>query len=453
MEQTKRPFSNRDRIGYALGDFGGGLSFSLLSTYMMLFYIQYIGLSAENWAWIIIVSKVWDAINDVLIGNMVDRNRYGKKSKFMPWIAWGSVSLVALTVMVFTPVKSFSQAGKAAWCLASYCLWSVAYTAVNVPYGSLHSVITDVPKERTSLSTFRSIGAGAGVAAVMLLPSVVYDGENRLLGKRLFYVSIVFSVLAFFILFAMRKMVTERVEYGAGSSDVNYIKTVKSFFGNRAMVGATLATVASVVFYTSTMSVNNLVFQYYFGDAGKTTLATVAAYLPMVIFLPLTGVLVAKFGKKNYVSLTGAISAIAAAVLIFIPITPDAKGIAVWVGGLMIANIGNAVFQIVVWAIIADCIEVSLRKTGVREESSLYAMYSFFRKLSQGIGSAVVALALNAIGFVEGDGAVQPESFCADVRWLYALLITLGTVIMAVCMKFIYNIGRDEEQKLGANAE
>lgn len=453
MEQTKRPFSNRDRIGYALGDFGGGLSFSLLSTYMMLFYIQYIGLSAENWAWIIIVSKVWDAINDVLIGNMVDRNRFGKKSKFMPWIAWGSVALVALTVMVFTPVKSFSQAGKAAWCLASYCLWSVAYTAVNVPYGSLHSVITDVPKERTSLSTFRSIGAGAGVAAVMLLPSVVYDGENRLLGERLFYVSIVFSVLAFFILFAMRKMVTERVEYGAGSSDVNYIKTVKSFFGNRAMVGATLATIASVVFYTSTMSVNNLVFQYYFGDAGKTTLATVAAYLPMVIFLPLTGVLVAKFGKKNYVSLTGAISAIAAAVLIFIPITPDAKGIAVWVGGLMIANIGNAVFQIVVWAIIADCIEVSLRKTGVREESSLYAMYSFFRKLSQGIGSAVVALALNAIGFVEGDGAVQPESFCADVRWLYALLITLGTVIMAVCMKFIYNIGRDEEQKLGANAE
>ena len=112
---VKRPFSNRDRIGYALGDMGCNLSFSLLSTYMMLFYIQYIGLSAENWAWIIIVSKVWDAINDILIGNMVDRKRISGKSKFMPWITVGSAVLIVFTVMVFAPVKSFSQAGKAIW--------------------------------------------------------------------------------------------------------------------------------------------------------------------------------------------------------------------------------------------------------------------------------------------------------------------------------------------------
>ena len=137
----------RDKIGYALGDLGCGLSFSLVSNYMFLFYTQIIGLESEHWAWIIFVSKAWDAVNDILIGNMVDRKRISKKSKFMPWILIGAVGLVVLTVMIFTPVQ-FSQGGKIAWCLVTYCLWSVAYTLVNVPYGSLHSIITDNPRER-----------------------------------------------------------------------------------------------------------------------------------------------------------------------------------------------------------------------------------------------------------------------------------------------------------------
>ncbi|MGN0519685.1 MAG: MFS transporter, partial [Candidatus Fimenecus sp.] len=81
-----KPFGMQDKIGYAMGDLGCNLSFQLVSSYMFLFYTQCIGLSSMHWAWIIIVSKVWDAINDVLIGGMVDRKRIGKKSKFMPWI-------------------------------------------------------------------------------------------------------------------------------------------------------------------------------------------------------------------------------------------------------------------------------------------------------------------------------------------------------------------------------
>ena len=118
--QRLRPFGMRDKIGYAFGDMGCNFSFQLVSAYMYLFYTQCIGLSAENWAWIIVVSKVWDAINDILIGNMVDRKRISKKSKFMPWIAIGAVFLVVTSIMLFTPVTGFSQLGKIIWCLASY---------------------------------------------------------------------------------------------------------------------------------------------------------------------------------------------------------------------------------------------------------------------------------------------------------------------------------------------
>lgn len=447
LEKTMRPFGLRDKLGYAMGDLGCGLSFSLVSNYMFLFYTQCIGLSAKHWAWIIIVSKVWDAINDILIGTVVDNKKIGKgKSKFMPWISIGSLLLVVLTIMIFAPVTGFNQTGKIIWCLLSYCLWSVAYTMVNVPYGSLHSVISDNAKDRTSLSTFRSIGAGFAMMFIMMLPNIVYDDNNQLSANSVFVVSIVFSALAFIILFAMRKLVTERVqrEEMVQSEKVNYFAAIKTFFTNRPMVGATIATVASVIFFMSTTSVSNLVFQFYFGDASKASLAMVASYIPLVGLMPFIGKIVSKMGKKKLICLTSIVSTIAGAVITFMPIARNGSGIIVWVCGLMIGNLGNCVFQIVVWAIVADCIEKSYRETGKREESSLYAIYSFFRKLSQGIGSALIALLLSAAGFVE-TATEQTAQVATNIKMLYPGLLALGTFIIYISMKFIYNIGYNEE--------
>ena len=449
MKENKlRPFGARDKIGYALGDMGCNFSFQLVTSYMYLFYTQCIGLSAKHWAWIIVVSKVWDAINDVVIGNMVDRTHIGKgKSKFMPWISIGSVLLVVFSVMLFTPVTAFSQTGKILWCLVSYCLWSVAYTMINVPYGSLHSVITEDPKQRTTLSTFRSIGASLPAVLVMILPKIVYK-DNVLSASSLFIVTAVFSIAAYFAFFGMRKMVTERVVREQKVEKVSYISTVKSFFTNRAMIGITVSTIAVVIFYNSSLSVNNLVFQFYFNDAKKATLAMIASYIPLIAFMPFASSLVAKIGKKNLSVWTSLFSAIAGIILLFLPITPDKKGIIIYVVGLMFVNTGCCVFQIIVWAIVADCIEDSYRRKGVREEGSLYALYSFFRKLAQGIGSALVALALSAVGYIE-TSTTQTAQVAANIKNLYIVLLVIGLVIMTVSMKFIYNISFKQEQEFG----
>lgn len=452
--QKLRPFGMRDKIGYAFGDMGCNFSFQLVSSYMYLFYTQCIGLSAANWAWIIVVSKVWDAINDILIGNMVDRKRIGKKSKFMPWIAIGSVALVVTSIMIFTPVTGFSQLGKIIWCLASYCLWSVAYTLINVPYGSLHSVITEDPKQRTTLSTFRSIGASLPAVLIMILPKVVYK-DNVLDANILFVVAIIFSVAAFFAFFAMRKMVTERVvREDKVQEKVSYISTIKSFFTNRAMVAITIATVAVVVFYNSTMSVNNLVFQFYFNDAGKATLAMIASYIPLIGFMPFASSIVAKIGKKKLIVISSIVSVVSGILMLFLPITPDMKGIVIYVIGLMFVNTGCCVFQIIVWAIIADCIEMSYRKKGIREEASLYALYSFFRKLSQGIGSAIVALALSTVGYVE-TATTQTAQASENIKNLYIIFLVAGLAVMTLSMWFIYDIDYKQEQEFGKteNAE
>lgn len=280
----------------------------------------------------------------------------------------------------------------------------------------------------------------------MLLPKIVYK-DNLLSANRVFIVSAVFSVAAFFIFAAMRRMVTERVvREDTTAQKINYISTVKSFFTNRALVAITLATVAVVVFYNSSMSVNNLVFQFYFHDAEKSSLAMLASYLPLVAMMPFASSIVSKIGKKKFICITGVISILAGVLMLFLPITPDAKGIVLYVGGLMLVNIGCCVFQIIVWAIVADCIEMSYRKKGIREEGSLYAIYSFFRKLSQGIGSAVVALSLGTVGYVEG-AAEQTAQVSANIKSLYILLLVAGLAIMVISMQFIYNIGYKQEQE------
>ena len=328
---------------------------------------------------------------------------------------------------------------------------------VNVPYGSLHSVITDDPQQKVSLSTFSSIGAALpGIIVMIVLPKVVYDTKINELGEEvdvlkgpiLLPVALVFGVVALVAFWATTKLVKERVNHKSDDNAVGFkaiMSSVKSFFTNRAMIGATIASVASVALFNSTMSLNNMVFQYFFHDTGKMGLAMVGSYAPMIIFMALMGKLTKKFGKKTVIVTTMLIGAISGIVSLVLPISPDSTGMILYIVCLMGLNLGNAGFQISVWAIIADCIEVSYRQTGKSEEGSLYALYSFFRKLAQGIGQAVVALGLSSIGFIEGENAVQPDDFGIKVKSLYFILLAAGSLIAFLSMIFIYNIGKKEE--------
>lgn len=459
-----RPFGWRDKLGYAMGDMGCGFSFQLVSTFMQLFYLQFIGIKAEDYAVIILISKAFDAVNDVLIGNLVDTKRIGKKSKYMPWIIAGGLILVIFNVMIFAPVTAFPYAGKYAWCLISYCLWSIAYTMVNVPYGSLHSVITNDPRERVSLSTFRSIGASLPAIVIMIvLPNIVYNRvenpvtgvtEEFLKGETLLPVALIMSIIAFATLWGTTKLVKERVQREESSKNKTgfnaLISAFKSFFTNRAMVGATVATIASVALFNSTMALNNMVFQYFFKDVGKVGIAMVGSYAPMIVFMALMGKLTSKFGKKKVIVTCMLIGTISGVISLFVPMSADMTGMLIYIVCLMGLNMGNAVFQITVWAIVADCIEVSYRKTGKSEEGSLYALYSFFRKLAQGLGQAVVSWGLIAIGFVEGENAVQSADFGNKVKNLYFIVLAAGSLIAFLAMAFIYNIGQKEEKELAA---
>ena len=437
----KRKFGMRDYFGYAMGDFGCNMSFALISNYMMLFFTQYIGVSLKDWAWIIIVGKVWDAINDPIIGGMVDRVRISKTSKFKPWIAIGGGLLVACTTLSFLPLTQINYTGKVIYCLLAYCVWSVAYTMANVPYGAMHSAITDDPAKRTNLSTFRSIGAGLAQAPLMMLPLIVYDKNDDLKGGQMVWIALICSVIGFIGFMLVRILVTERVNVVESQEKFNYAKTIKAFLTNRPLIAITLVSVINVICFMSMTSVNSIIFQTYFHRTDLLAVTNIASYLPMVAVMPLVGVITKKISKKSFLTIFALISTVACVIMLMLPFTPgETVSIVLWVVGLMFVFLTNAGLGIIVWAMVVDCIDYGYEKTGIREEGSTYSLYSFFRKLAQGLGSAISAWALAACGYVEELGANQTAEVALNVKNMYIIVMLIGVALTFVIMKFVYNI-------------
>ena len=455
-QNSQKPVGMRDYFGYAMGDFGCNMSFALITNYMMLFYTQYIGLKLSDWAWIIIVGKVWDAINDPLIGGMVDNVRIGKGSKFMPWITIGGSALVVLTTLTFLPIASMNYVFKVIYCLVIYCVWSVAYTMANVPYGALHSCITDDPAKRTNLSTFRSIGAGLAQGGSMLLPLVVYDSNNQLEGGKMVYIALFCSAIGFIGFMLVRLLVTERVPVVVHdkSEKLSYFKAIKGFFTNRPLLAITGVSFVQVICFMSMTSVNSIIFQSYFRNTQILAVVNIVSYLPMLIMMPFVGKITRKIGKKKFVVISSAISVVAGVVSCLLPMTPTAKSsLLLYIGALMLLYLSNAVFSIILWAMVVDCIDYQYTKTGSRDEGSLYALFSFFRKLAQGIGSSLSALLLAACGYVESLGADQTAQTALNIKNMYLIVMTVGVVITVIVMQFVYNINEDRREATPINID
>jgi|AGTN01.1.fsa_nt_gi sugar (Glycoside-Pentoside-Hexuronide) transporter len=447
----KPPFGVKDKFGYALGDFGCNLSFSLISAFMFLFYTQYIGISYAAWSIIIIGIKIWDAINDPIMGGLMDSVKL-KGGKFKPWIKIGSFGLIVGGAIVFLPIPHAPQTIKIIVCVFTYLFWDVCYTILNVPYGAFNAAITADPAGRASLSTWRSVGAGIGGLVSMLLPVLVYDKDNNLLGGRFIWIGLVMGVFAFFSFYGLLKMTNERVEVPREEKKFNYFKAIKGFFTNRAALGVSLASFALIVFFLSNAITMPLVFQSYFKNAPLLSAANILIYLPLAATVPFVGRIVRKFGKKISAGVPFIFSSVLALVMIFVPMRPDTSwGPWVYIIGMMLIQFGGGIFQLVCWAMVADCIDYQYMRTGERDEGSVYAIYSLFRKIAQGVCASLIPLTMVWAGYDEDKKVDQLPKVAENMKNVSFLLILIGSIIMALSVLLVYNLGRKEVEEISKN--
>ncbi len=506
----KRKFGMRDKLAYAAGDFGCNMSFALKGT-VQTFWLVYMMMETGLLSILLLLVQIWDAVNDPLIGSMIDNDKRNyKKGKFKTYIFVGACGLLVAGAAVFLPFPNAPVVLKAILFVLGYIIWDACYTVANVPYGSMLSLITEDNGERAQLSTWRSIGSMIGnMIPMVLLPmliwkKVTYDGTTDfldgiavpdgytaeewkamfqinpdtkeayklgeavlnpqtnkqielLLGDRVFWVALIMGILGFLAFLFMLKCITVRVDENTvktneGGAKFNILKAFGNFMKNRPAVGATLAAMGMFLGMNSATTANTIMFATYFNMASLSGVVQVIGFLPMIIFIPFIKKIVEKYGKKE-ASVVGAIVSVAGSLLMIVfPFISDPTiGMIVYIAALGVFGMGMGIYTCVSWALISDAIDYNEWKFGKREEGTVYALHSFFRKLAQGVGPSIVLLLMGALGYVSKLGTVgQSAETSYNMCWLVVGLYIFSALLQFIGLAVIYNLDKKTFDKMNA---
>ena len=453
-----RKFGIIDSLSYAAGDFGCNMSFALKGT-MAIFWTQFMRMDSILYGILLILVQVWDAINDPLIGSIIDndkRTNY-KRGKFLAYIWFGSIGLVVAGALCFIPwVQNSGDIVKAIVFVCGYILWDAFYTIANVPYGSLLSLISKDPADRASLSAWRSVGSMIGnMVPMVVLPMLIYDANNNIIGERVFLAALIMGVLGFisfqFMIRTTKIRVEENVTVSEERQKFNVFKAMANFMKNRPAVGATVAAMGMFIGMQGATTAVTVMFQSYFKNVALSGLVSMFAMLPILIFTPLARKLVVKFGKKE-LSVVGTLCSLAACALMLIaPITPDGKGLLVYIVCQLINSLGTGIYTTISWSMMGDAIDYNEWKNGTREEGTVYSLHSFFRKLAQGVGPSLALFVMVALGYSEINGGNQLFSVALNMRYLVAGLYLFAALMQFVGLGLIYNLDKKTLDKMNAD--
>ena len=460
-------FGMRDKLAYAAGDLGCNMSFALKGT-VQTFWLVFMMLETGLLSALLLVVQIWDAINDPLIGSMIDADRRQyKRGKFKQYIFVGSCGLLVAGSAVFLPFPNAPVVIKAVLFILGYILWDAFYTVANVPYGSMLSLVTEEPGERAQLSTWRSVGSMIGnLLPNIILPMLIWHKEvdaagnpvlnpetgvqvQTLLGGRVFWAALLMGLIGFVCFQFMLKNITVRVDEnsvkaGEEGAKFNVLKAFGNFMRNRPAVGATLAAMGMFLGMNAATTAVTIMFATYFGMAQLSGVVQMIGFLPMFVFMPFIKKIVDKFGKKEASVVGTIVSLVGGLVMLVFPMIGN-KSIAliVYLLGLVGFGMGMGVYTCVSWALMADAIDYNEWKFGVREEGTVYSLHSFFRKLAQGIGPSMVLLIMGALGYVSDLGtAGQSAATSYNMCWLVAGLYMFSAVLQFIGIALIYNLDK-----------
>lgn len=439
-----RPFGFKDKIGYMFGDFGNDFTFILSSSFMLKFYTDVMGIHAAVVGVLMMAARFVDAFTDVAMSQIVDRSKPTKDGKFKPWLRRMCGPVAISSFLVFqSGFANMPYLFKVVWMIVTYILWgSIFYTSINIPYGSMASAISADAKDRASLSTWRSIGSTlAGLVIGVGTPLFAYEtvnGNTILSGNRMTIIAGVFSVMAVICYMLCFKLATERVEVPQNNTKFNFGDLMKSLVTNRSLIGIIAAAILLLLVMLTMQGMNAYLFPNFYGNVAAQSVAALAGSLVMlVVCAPLATKLSAKYGKKELA--IG--SCLFGAVVYLICWVLKPENPYTYVVFYVVANIGVGFFNMVIWAMITDVIDDAEVKNGVREDGTIYSVYSFARKIGQALSSGMIGALLSVIGYSAAT-AFNPE-VVNGIFNMTCIIPAIGFVGIALVLMFLYPLSKN----------
>lgn len=428
MADDVKPLRTSQYFGYAAGDAANNLTFSMVSAFLLIYYTDVAGISAGTAGTLFLVVRIWGGVSDLIAGGRVDKTstRWGR---FRPYILFGGVPLMLLLVAVFTIPSGLSDTGKVIWAFASYALFQLAYSFVNIPYGSLSAAMTQDIDERAKLSTSRSIAASLTILVIAFVVSPQIEGAGNL-QLTLTITTVVFAVVGVALYLWCFKSSRETVKRDADT--VSLRDTLNMLRQNKPLI---VLCVGALVFLTGMFSLQTVAVFYardVLGDADLYIWLTVVQTAGMLIAAAITPKLIGTIGKKRTFVVAAGVGAVFALGVTFAPASNPMLGIIAY--GLLGISLG--LINTLMFALQADTVDYGEWKSGVRAEGASYSVLSFMRKAGQGVGGAAAAFAIGIGGYVSG-ASVQSDSAIVSVR-VAAGGIPIVTLLIAGVVMLAY---------------
>lgn len=451
-----KKFGIQDKIGYLFGDFGNDFFFVSVGTFLTVFYTDVLGISGTVIGLMFLVARVWDAFTDVMMGRIVDTAKPAKDGKFRPWIRRMAVPLAISGILLFLPVTGLSMTAKIVYATATYILYGMMYTAVNIPYGSMSSVMTNDPVERASLSTYRNVGSSISSAMVnTLIPifcftTVVTASGTEIQkpsGIRFLIIMIVFAALALVCYYFCHKLCTERIEIKSETAEDRKEEgmkaTMKGVMKNRPLL--VLITVAIVLLLSQQIAgtLNTYVYKEYFKQTGLLSIAGLLMTACTFMLAPFVSNIVKRFGKKESVVVATFTSGFFYLLLGFTHV----QNVWVYLVLSLCATFGAAFFNTIVWALVLDVIDFQELTTGHRSDATIYAIYSFSRKIGQALAGGLGGFSLAFVGYVSSVGAQAVQQSTETINNIYNLATFvpgIAYMLIALIMFFLYPLTKSK---------
>ncbi len=446
--EAKPPFGIKDKLGYLFGDFGNDFTFILSSSFLLKFYTDVMGISAAIVGVAMMVARFVDGFTDIAMGRICDKSRPTAAGKFKPWILRMAIPVAIASFLIYqSAFRDYSYGFKIFWLFVTYILWgSVFYTSINIPYGSMASAISREPGDRQSLSTFRSMGSTmAGVIIGVGVPLFAYDtvaGQTVMNGSKFTLIAGIFSALAIVCYVLCYFLVTERVipeVHGREHQPLGQM--LKSAVRNRALISIIVASVLMLLAQLTIQSMANYIYPNYYNNAAAQSVSTIFMMIGMLLAAGFAKPLARRFGKAE-ISVASNLLAAFISVALFI-IRP--ANVWVYISINLISWLGLGIFTMVSWALITDVIDYSEIKNGVREDGSIYAMYSFARKLGQAASAGISGILLSIIGYSQ-ETAFDP-GILRGIFNISTLVPAIGFGLLAIVLWFWYPLHKHEVEK------
>ena len=445
MEKKKRA-SKAAVICYAFGDIASQFVWTFVGSYLTIFYTDIVGLAPAIVSSIMLIARIWDAINDPMMGAIAERTR-SKWGRFRPWIAFGCPFLAIFGVLTFTNPFGGSTTAGVIWAAATYIIAGMVYTATNIPYSALAAVMTEDADQRNEITVSRNIGMNIGMTIVQfcspfLLLAFSAKGAEVADAHGYMWTAVLYGILAIPMFLAVFFTARENVQPVGQQKAFSFSDTIKNLVQNKYLMIISLVMAVQMTAFMGRIAVCAYWVIYCLGSF---TMISIIMTLPTLLgivgsfFVPAAA---RRFGKRQVLMVSMAVQAVGLLIMYLAPFD-----------NMTMVMVGNVIFGLfnvgmpMTLSMVADSVDYMELKSGVRTDGTAYATYGLATKLGNALGGALGVLIMAGFGYVAN--AQQTEQALRGIN-ITVNLIPAILFLAATALCLLWNMSDKDAEDIRA---